>query len=320
MSKRRRSFVQRSYGTTLRKPPTIEHLLEQGSLEDIERAKKITAQHLKYQWEYYSELAHQRNQVHDELKKVLIQSSENFRFEKWQRAVKWKYGLHPLSTAGSLTFIGGRFNAGIDINSAIPSFPALYLAVDKDTVLQETLGQIEVKGSQLSARELALINPESEVIVSVSGELEKVIDLRTAAKLNAFVELTKGFKLSPALRESAKRLGLPKPTIALRSQDLLDTLLSEEWRMPPTVGDVPANSQIFGHLIYQAGIEGILYPSRLTGKDCLAIFPNNFAVTSSYITLDDEPPHAGVPRRIDSTNWRFCELSAKELIEGAAVC
>jgi hypothetical protein len=146
-----------------------------------------------------------------------------------------------------------------------------------------------------------------------------VIDLRAAAKLNTFVELTKKFKLSPALKESAKRLGLHEPTIVRRSKELLDTLLREDWRKPPMIGDVPANSQIFGQLIYQAGIEGILYPSRLTGKDCLAIFPNNFAVTSSYITLDDEPPHANVPSRIDSTNWRVCELSAKELIEGATV-
>lgn len=319
MPKRRRPFVARPYRSIPRKPPTIEYLMEQGSLGDIERFKKITIQILKYQWAYYAELAHQRNQIHDELKKVLIQSSENFRFEKWQRAVKWKYGLHPLSTAGSLAFIGGRFNAGIDINSTIPSFAALYLAVDKDTALQETLGQTEVKGSKLSARELALLNPQSEVIVSVSGELEKVIDIRTAAKLNAFVELTKGFKLSVALEKFAKRLGLQKPTIVRHSQELLDTLLREEWRTLPTVGDVPANSQIFGQLIYQAGIEGILYPSRLTGKDCLAIFPNNFAVTSSYITLDDEPPHSDVPRRIDSTNWRICELSAKELIEGVIV-
>lgn len=305
--------------TTVRKPPKIKYLLEKGSLKDIQRAKKITVQRLKHEWEYYSEVAHQRNQVYDELKKILIQTSESFQFEKWQRAVKWKYGLHPLSTTGSLTFIGGRFNAGIDINSAISSFPALYLAVDKDTALQETLGQMKVKDDRLSARDLALINPQSEVIVSVSGKLEKVFSLRVASNLNTFVELTKSFKLSPALKESAKHLGLPRPRIVKHSKDLLDTLLLEDWRKAPMIGDVPSNSQIFGQLIYQAGIEGILYPSSHTGKDCLAIFPNNFAVTSSYITLEDEPPHTSVPRRIDSTNWRVCELSAKELIEGATV-
>jgi hypothetical protein len=95
-------------------------------------------------------------------------------------------------------------------------------------------------------------------------------------------------------------------------------LLTKDWRVSPVHGDVPANSQIFGALIYQAGIEGILYPSTLTGKECLAIFPNNFAVTSSYIQLDDEPPHAKVERRIDSNNWRVCALSPQELIEGTS--
>lgn len=313
MSKRHRPI------TTPRKPPKIKYLLEKGSLKDIRRAKKFIDERLKYQWQYYSEVAHQRNQVHDELIKVLIQSSKSFRFEKWQREVKWKYSLHPLSTTGSLAFIGGRFNAGIDINSAISSFPALYLAVDKDTALQETLGLTEVDDSRLSARELALINPQSEVIVSVSGELEKVFNLTDASNLDTFVELTKRFKLSPALIELAKHLGLPRPRIVKRSKDLLDTLLLEDWRKAPMIGDVPSNSQIFGRLIYQAGIEGILYPSSLAGKDCLAIFPNNFAVTSSYIMLDDEPPHASVPSRIDGTNWRICELSAKELIEDATV-
>lgn len=266
---------------------------------------------------YYAELAHQRNQIQDELKKILIQASrDNYQFERWQRAVKWKYGLHPLSTVGSLTFSGGRFNTGKDVNPAVPYFPALYLAADKDTALQETLGHVEVKDSKLSAIELALTNPQSEVIVSVSGQLEKVFDLRAAANLKSFTNKIKGFKLSTALKESAKRLGLDKPRIIQTPRELLDTLLAENWRVAPAIGDVPANSQIFGHLVYQAGIEGILYPSRLSGKDCLAIFPRNFANTSSYIKLDDEPPNAEVPRQIDGTNWRLCELSQKELIEG----
>ncbi|MHB8391284.1 MAG: RES family NAD+ phosphorylase [Acidobacteriaceae bacterium] len=70
--------------------------------------------------------------------------------------------------------------------------------------------------------------------------------------------------------------------------------------------------------MHQAGIEGILYPSKRSGKECLAIFPDNFAMTSSYIQLDDEPPHARVERRIDSNNWRVCTLSPQELIEGTS--
>ena len=219
-----------------------------------------------------------------------------------------------LETAGSLTFIGGRFNTGTDVNSETQSFPALYLAIDKNTALQETLGQSKVKPCKISAIELALINPQSQVIVSVSGELEKVFDLRKPKTLKPFVELIKGFKFSKALLASAKLLGLPEPEIVRQPEQLLNTLLGD-WRNSPTVSDVPANAQIFGHLVYQAGIEGILYPSRLTGKECLAVFPHNFAVTSSYITLDDEPPHEKIPRRIDSANWRVCDLPPQDLID-----
>ena len=178
---------------------------------------------------------------------------------------------------------------------------------------------MEVQDSELSASELALTNPQSQVIVSVSGQLEKVFDLCAVANLKAFVHRMRKFKLSAVLRESAKRLGVDKPRVIHNPRELLDTLLAENWRAAPAIGDVPANSQIFGHLVYQAGIEGILYPSRLTGKDCLAIFPHNFANTSSYIKLDDEPPDAQVPRQIDGTNWRLCDLSQKELTEGKIV-
>ena len=315
--RRKRPSVPRSSRAASGKPPKIEYLLEQGTLRDIRRAKEHTAEWLEYQWRYYSELAHQRNQILDELKAVLIQASfENYQFEKWQRAVKWKYSLHPLSTIGSLSFIGGRFNTGKDVNPTVQSFPALYLAADKDTALQETLGHAEGKDNKLSAIELALTNPQSQVIVSVSGQLEKVFDLRVVANLKTFVHKMRRFTLSAVLKETAKHLGMDKPRVIQTPGELLDTLLVENWRAAPAVGDVPANSQIFGHLVYQAGIEGILYPSRHSGKDCLAIFPRNFANTSSYIELDDEPPDLQVPRRIDGTTWRLCDLSPKELIEG----
>jgi len=55
--------------------------------------------------------------------------------------------------------------------------------------------------------------------------------------------------------------------------------------------DVPATGQIFGQLVAGAGIEGIVYLSKFTGKECIVIFPQNFEEgTDSFIALDDEPP------------------------------
>lgn len=55
------------------------------------------------------------------------------------------------------------------------------------------------------------------------------------------------------------------------------SLLSADWREKSNHYDIPKNPQVFGHLIYTANIEGILYPSKLTGKQCLTIYPRNFA-------------------------------------------
>jgi len=298
---------------------TVEILLEQGSLADIRSAKQLTANLLKYYWNYYSELARQRNEIQDEIKQVLVRSCiSNFEFKQWQRAVKYKYGLHPLSTIGSLNYIGGRFNTGIDVNSEVPSFPGLYLAKDKDkdTALQEHLGQEKLYNkSKLTPRELALTNPSSETIVSISGQLEKVFDLTKEKKLKQFVKLIKTFKLSKELINFAKQLGMKKPGVIKTTKQLLETLLHNEWRSLPSNHDVPANSQIFGHLIYSAGIEGILYSSKFTGKQCLAIYPRNFAETNSFLLMDDDAPHKKVPTLIDEKNWRFCELSFNELPE-----
>lgn len=81
--------------------------------------------------------------------------------------------------------------------------------------------------------------------------------------------------------------------------------------------DIPAHYQIFGHIIHQAEIEGILYPSKLTACLCLAIFPKNFVGTGtdSYLKLDDEAPHEKIPAKIDATNWRVCDLETKEIID-----
>lgn len=298
-----------------KKTKNIQYLLETGTLAEMQAAKQKTEILLKYYWNFYSELARQRSLIQDEIKSALIQKSTPYEFKNWQRAVKYKYGLHPLSTIGSLTHIGGRFNTGNNVNSEVPSFPGLYLAKNKDTALQEHLGQEATKSSsKLNAREVALTNPASEVIVSVSGKLDKVFDLRDINNLNVFLHLIKSFTLSKELIALAKKLGEQKPETIRTKRILLNTLLDPQWRVMPSGYDIPSNSQIFGHLVYLAGIEGILYPSKFTNDPCLIIYPRNFMATDSFILMDDEVPHPKVPTKIDSSNWRLSEMDAKEII------
>jgi hypothetical protein len=287
----------------------VNYILEQGSLRDLNRAKKRTAVYLEYYWKHYSELAYQRSLIEDELRQALNEScTRDFEFKRWQRAVKYKYSLDPLSTVGSASDIGGRFNMGEDVNPNLPQFPALYLAADKDTALQETLGQVPVEKSELSPRELALTNPQSETIVSVSGRLEQVVDVGKIASLRRFVDLIRGFKLSRDVLKLARYLGIGEPEMVTTPSLLSKTLLEENWRALPRLFDVPSNSQIFGLLVFTAGIEGIIYPSKLTGQECMCIFPRNFAGTSSFVEIDDPAPDGVSATRLDDSNWWVSEL------------
>ena len=92
-------------------------------------------------------------------------------------------------------------------------------------------------------RELALMNPQSETIVSVSGLLEKAVDLRDPDSLSGFVDLMRGFKLSPRLGRLAKEIGLPAPEVIRDTAKLVETLLMDDWRKAPVQGDVPSNSR-----------------------------------------------------------------------------
>lgn len=302
------------------RPPSTLHLLEQGSLSDLRQAKETTRKLIDFNWTLYSELALQRSHLEGELTRTLNEAAiKNFTFKHWQRAVRYRYSLHPLSILGSLKDPGGRFNIA-DIDPArFPQFPALYIASDKDTALQETLGQVPPpKDSALTAQQIALTSSQSQTIVSVSGTLESVIDLREPKRLKDFVDLMADFTLSPDLKQQAKDLGLPEAAIVKTLPQLIDSLLASDWRKFPMEADVPANSQIFGHLVFLAGIDGIVYPSKLTEKDCLVCFPRNFDGTSSFVEMDDMPPEQRVLRRLDSKSWKQSEMTFEEAVKTAS--
>ena len=279
-------------------------LLDQFSVADIHKWTAFKDQFLKYHWDYYSELAYQRSQIADEIKRSLLEAAQKtFPFEKWQRAVKYKYALEPFSVTGSLTdTAGGRFNIG-DINpSQFPSFPALYLASDKNTAYQELLCQKIELGQENRIVDFALTNPVSVANISLSGVLGSIINLREPEKLQPFVDLIKDFSIPDYLRKVAKSIGEREPELIRTVPKLMDSLLDPNWRLWPMQFDVPVASQIFGQLVSEAGIEGILYPSKFTDKDCLAVFPQNFE-EGSFVQMDDAMPPEVKIRRLDVTTW-----------------
>ena len=295
------------------KKKNTEYLLESSSLKDMRLLKKHFREVLSYQWDYYSELARQRKEKEDEIRDVLFEKAiDDFEFESWQRAVKWRYSNHPLCTIGSLSDPGGRFNIGEINTDLIPQFSALYVAEDRLTAEQELLGQ-EKEQDGLTYYERALTNKQSIAVVSVKGTLETVLDIRNAKSLIKLNNIFKNFKLSPSLRVKAKKLGQDMPTVIKTAKTLKESLLDPKWRQPPMRFDIPANSQIFGQMVKSTGITGIMYPSKMTGKDCLAIFPDNFKNSESFIELSDTPPNEKTPKRIDGGNYQIAEQMLRDI-------
>lgn len=306
MSRRKRHirYIQPKTSSPQARSPFV--LLDQFSVEDIHKWIAFKEQFLKYHWDYYNDLAYQRSKIADKIKRSLLGAAQKaFTFEKWQRAVKYKYANEPFSAAGSLTDPGGRFNIG-DINpSQFPPFPALYLASDKDTALQELLSQkIDPKQGipKIGPLDFALTSHDSIAIVSLSGDIDSIINLKEPKDLQPFVDLIKDFSVPDSLKKISKTIGEREPELIRTVSKLMDSLLDPDWRLWPMQFDVPVASQIFGQLVSEAGIEGILYTSKFTCNDCLAIFPQNFE-ESSFIQLDDEAPGETKICRLDSRTW-----------------
>jgi RES domain len=276
--------------------------LDSGFIADIPKSKALYEQLRQLHWEFYSELAYQRNKIYDSLKSSLRERAQPFQLLKWQRVVKYKYALHPLSTKGSVVDPGGRFNIGEIDKTRYPVFAALYVASDKGAALAELLGR-STSNDSLTPEEQALTKPDSIAAVSVSGHLDAVLDIREDSNLAAFVALIKGFRLPHALTSKANRLGFPLNVIR-SAQELNRVLNAPDWRNWPTLYDVPAACQIFGRIVLDAQVEGVLYKSALTEKPCPAIYHQTFQNSSSYVELDDLAPSGLVVRRLDSSNCK----------------
>jgi len=285
----------------------FQFILDQFTHSDIKRWGDIKDLYLRYHWEFYSELAFQRSKISDEIKNSLLEASiKTFTFTRWQRVIKHQYSVEPLSIKGTLVDPGGRFNIG-DINpNHFQMFPALYIACDKQTAMQEALCQNVNEGSMEAALDLALTNTSSMTNVSISGKIESYIDLNSPDRLKLFINLFKDFTIPRHVYDIAKILGFPEPPMIIKTvPKLIEAILAPNWREWPMQYDVPVASQIFGQLAMAAGIEGVLYPSKFSKRNNLVIFPQNFDdLNTSLVQLDDPPPRETKVLKWDSASWK----------------
>ncbi|HJX65451.1 MAG TPA: RES family NAD+ phosphorylase [Polyangia bacterium] len=305
MTKRgQRRYIRHRRSNPAPRIPVV-HIFDTFTLKDLRRKPRLKDEVLRYYWDHYSALQHQRSIVAEEIAGALVQAaSRPFPFARWMRVVDYQFTNHPLSAVGSVkSMTGGRFNIGDLDPTKFAPFPALYLASDQETALVEKFGQPNETDGQ-TRNEMALRSERSYTCVVANGALESVIDLSKMERLRALVDVIGQFKLPPAVRDMERRLGI-RNRIVSSLADLKEALLAIHWRAAPTQADVPSSSQIFGQLVARAGIEGIVFPSVRSdsGGTSLAVFPQNLQ-GDSFVELADTPPSATTHVRLDAKTWR----------------
>lgn len=231
-------------------------------------------------------------------------------FEHWARIVDYRYCFSPLSVAGSVQRDGGRFNMGAALNPVtFPPFPALYIAESYPTAYKERFGSEpdETAAKGLTADEVALRAPGSFTHVALRGRVELLMDIRETHSLQKVVAVLRQFSLPARVRQLTRKLGMRSPPNLVRTATALQRqLLHNDWRTLPMQFDLPSNSQIFGRMVVAAGAHAILYSSvRQAGSACLALFPQNWLGTSSFVEVMDGAPSQARLVRVDGCSRAF---------------
>jgi hypothetical protein len=228
-------------------------------------------------------------------------ATRRFSATNWCRIVDYRHSLSPLSVAGSLSSIGGRFNVGTRLSPGLfTPFGALYCAEDYKTAFVEKFGSDSKGRGALAGHELALRKPGSFSSVRLNFEIEDVLDIRNPATLKPIVAILRTFEVPKMVTQMARKLCLRHAPWLIRSPEMLcRSLLHPDWRSRPMQFDFPANPQIFGRLVLAAGLHAIIYPSTKTAKPCVALFFQNWAGGSSWIELADPTPAGVAVARVD---------------------
>jgi hypothetical protein len=290
--KKRKLSYRFSRGETPRLSPA-ELLLEHVSDIDLARSRSHGTRIAAYNTQLFYELEGQRA-AHAEEIRAALQSipGVTVSVDGWCRQVKARYALSPLSCAGSL-IASGRFNYGNDLDTRFPRFPALYIAEDRATAHCEMFQLATEVPGRLSAEEMNFQPRQSIATYALAGTVHQVFDLTKTENLASFMEVTRHFTLSSELRKMEKAFGLPARQVAQSPEQLISTIMDLNWRAYPMYADIPANSQILGSLLQDAGFEAVLYNSmRRDGGHAMAVFPGTFPNSLSIVRALDAPDQA----------------------------
>lgn len=220
----------------------------------------------------------------------------------WVRIVTYQYCLEPLSCAGSLRDIGGRFNAGSELDDGTMSaWPALYIAEDFQTAFREKFQLSQTNNIDgLTPQELALEHGVSHSTVFVKGRLHSVFDMTSVRSLDPVARVLRRIKMPSRAVQIKRKLVIPNTALTMiqTGSQLHDAALKHNWRLQPVQFGLPAPSHTLAELIRAAGFEAILYRSTKGSGKCLAVFPDLLA-SGSFVELVDAPASNRTHVRLD---------------------
>ena len=264
-------------------------------------AKKLDALHRALYFELESPAPANSQRLQDAIRAA---ASGAYAFSGWSRIVDYRYSLEPLSVAGSLKRVtaDGSISAGNWGPVSSAPFPAPVRGRKLSPLpCWNVLVQIATSSKPRSFHCARL---RHSLRCACRGGVETVLDVSNLEALKTSggghprlcdTEVgTEGGERDTGLRQSPWLIRSP---ITLQRQ-----LLLRAWRMVPTQFELPANSQMLRpHGVGDcAGIHGILYPSvRNSPQKCLALFPQNWARSSSVVEVMDAVPDAARLTRID---------------------
>ncbi len=241
-------------------------------------------------------------------------------FKRHVRIVEHRWTNTPLSSAGSLMGIGGRFNIGQDIDLSLTKpFPALYVGDCFETAYRERYQAARPEGFNggLSPEDLALGVSTSTVFLR--GHIERVLDVNDRLALAPACRLLAKIKMPYGVDRILKRLRAPPNAIQMIKTPaaLQDAVLFRNWRTWPVQFGVPSPSQQLAVLAQAAGYEAIRYRStKDQNGHCLAIFSSSLGNRSTFVELADPYPAEVRHPRLDLDSAD--ELSGWECLSTAS--